>query len=241
MKERGHGGPLGRFFFFHVLRFIYKLGMWSIWQRIAVSKRTEAALEAEFYPPVDVVEFGLEPEAFAVQAPAERPEGEPVRFVFCGRLTPIKQVEKAMEALLALRQGGASFHFDIIGEGSERVALEKKVEAAKAGEAFTFHGELSESVKRGGAGAQRGVYSEFTAGGIFHCDPGGDGAGMLRGGGERSATAERRARFCGWMASRGWWWRPGWHRCGMRWSGCCMNRRCDCVYGRRRGMRRDVI
>jgi glycosyltransferase involved in cell wall biosynthesis len=148
VKERGHGGPVGRFFFFHLLRFIYKVGMWSIWQRIAVSKRTGAALEAEYYPPVDVVEFGLEPEAFAVQAPEERPEAEPVRFVFCGRLTPIKQVDQAVEALLSLRGSGASFHFDIIGEGSERVALEKKVETAKAGDAFTFHGELSEAAKR---------------------------------------------------------------------------------------------
>jgi glycosyltransferase involved in cell wall biosynthesis len=148
VRERGHGGPVGRFFFFHLLRLIYKIAMWLGWQRIAVSQRTAAALEKEYYPAIDTVEFGLEPEDFALQPPAPRPQTEPVRFVFCGRLAPIKQVKLAVAVLLELRGSGAPFHFDIIGEGSERKKLEKMVAAADAGEAFTFHGEVSEETKR---------------------------------------------------------------------------------------------
>jgi glycosyltransferase involved in cell wall biosynthesis len=147
VRERGHGGPVVRFFFFHLLRLIYKIGMWLMWQRIAVSQRTAKELEREYYPAIDTVEFGLEPEAFAWDPPAERPEAEPVRFIFCGRLTPIKAVDQAIAALLALRGSEARFRFEIIGEGSERAKLEKVVDEAQARDLIAFRGEVSEKAK----------------------------------------------------------------------------------------------
>ncbi len=100
----------------------------------------------ENHPAAAVIEFGLEPEAFQAGMPGVRPASAPVRFVFCGRLTPVKNVAAAVAALLALRSETSPFHFDIIGEGSERRRLEEMAAGASAG--FTFHGEVSEEEKR---------------------------------------------------------------------------------------------
>jgi glycosyltransferase involved in cell wall biosynthesis len=148
VKERGHRGKWRERIFTRLLTAIYRKGMEAEPEKIAVSYGTADAMEKEGYPAEGVVEFGLEPEAFSSQMPVERPAFLPVRFVFCGRLTPIKQVDQTIAALLSLRESGAAFHFDVIGGGSERAALEKQVETAKAEEAFTFHGELSEKEKR---------------------------------------------------------------------------------------------
>ncbi len=144
VRERGHrNSVLGRGIA-ALLAGIYRFGMSRTARRLAVSARTAAALAEEKFPAAATVEFGLEPEAFSPAAPEARPG--PARFVFCGRLTPIKSVDVALEALLSLRSEGERFHFDIVGEGSERARLERM--AAGAGDAVTFHGELSEEAKR---------------------------------------------------------------------------------------------
>jgi len=148
VRERGHSTRIIGELFLRLLIGIYCLGMELFPRKLAVSQRTATALEKESYAAAGTVAFGLEPEAFRTQAPEGRPETEPVRFIFCGRLTPIKSVDQAMLALLSLRAEGESFHFDIVGEGSERSRLEQRVRAEGAEEAVTFHGEVSESVKR---------------------------------------------------------------------------------------------
>ncbi len=148
VRERGHDGDLSGALMLRFLTALYCRGMGSFWQRLAVSQRTAAAMEKENFPAMATVEFGLEPEVFSAAPPEPRPEGEPARFVYCGRLTPIKSVELSVRALLALRAEGVRFHFDIIGEGSERALLERLVGEAEAGDAFTFQGEVSEEKKR---------------------------------------------------------------------------------------------
>jgi glycosyltransferase involved in cell wall biosynthesis len=146
VRERGYRGRLAGSIVAGLLAQIYGLGMESVPRRLAVSHRTAAALAAENHPAAAVVEFGLEPEAFADALPEARPSA-PVRFIFCGRLTPIKNVETSVAALLALVAETKAFHFDIIGEGSQRAALEIRVAQANAGTRFTFHGEVSEEEK----------------------------------------------------------------------------------------------
>jgi glycosyltransferase involved in cell wall biosynthesis len=83
------------------------------------------------------------------QPPEPRPSGEPVRLIYCGRLTPIKSVAQTIDALLPLRgQTARPFHLDIVGEGSERPRLEQMTAEAKAGDVVTFHSEVSEVRKR---------------------------------------------------------------------------------------------
>jgi glycosyltransferase involved in cell wall biosynthesis len=142
VRERGNRSPVLGKILTAVLAGIYRFGMGFVSRRVAVSQRTAAGLEREKFPASAVIEFGLEPESLS--APAPTPRAEPVRFIFCGRLTPIKSVDCAVAALLSLRAEGELFHFDIIGEGSERARLEKMA----ASDAITFHGETSEEAKR---------------------------------------------------------------------------------------------
>jgi glycosyltransferase involved in cell wall biosynthesis len=94
------------------------------------------------------MEFGLEPEAIASEAPVPALANEPVQLISCGRLTPIKSVDQALAALLAVRGKIRPFHFHIVGEGSERPRLERMVVEAGAGDAVTFHGGVTEEQKR---------------------------------------------------------------------------------------------
>jgi glycosyltransferase involved in cell wall biosynthesis len=146
-RERGHRNSVTGKFVALVLAGIYRAGMSCANRRLAVSPRTAAALTREEFPAAAVIEFGLEPEAFSA-GPGETRAGEPVRFIFCGRLTPVKSVDVTVAALLALRAEGESFRFDIIGEGSERARLEEKVALAGATDVILSHGELSEEAKR---------------------------------------------------------------------------------------------
>jgi glycosyltransferase involved in cell wall biosynthesis len=151
VRERGHEKPLPSQILIRALTHVYRYGMGLFPRRLSVSKRTATALEAEGFPTKGVVEFGLEPEAFNPQAPEARPGSEPARFVFCGRLMALKNVELAVTVFLRFRWEGKSFHFDVIGDGSEKFRLEKMVEAAGAkpgGGTITFHGEVSEERKR---------------------------------------------------------------------------------------------
>jgi glycosyltransferase involved in cell wall biosynthesis len=148
VRERGHEGGVTGAVMLRFVNALYRRGMGSFRQRLAVSQRTAAAMEKEGFPAMATVEFGLEPEVFSAATPEPLPESEPARFVYCGRLTPIKSVELSVRALLALRAEGVRFHFDIIGEGSERGLLEQLVGQAEAGDDFTFHGEVSEEKKR---------------------------------------------------------------------------------------------
>ena len=150
VQERGHRGGLKAAILLRILTYLYCSGMGPISRRIAVSKRTAAAMAREGFPAEAVIEFGLEPEVRRPQAPAanEAVPGSPVRLVSCGRLTPIKSVDQAVLALLALRAEGETFHLDIIGEGGQRSRLEQLVAEAQAKSFFTFHGEVSEGEKR---------------------------------------------------------------------------------------------
>jgi glycosyltransferase involved in cell wall biosynthesis len=149
VRERGHRSRLGSGILLRFLVALYRAGMASFPRRIAVSKRTAAAMAEENYPAAATIEFGLEPEVFSAVAPEGKPPGMPVSFVFCGRLTPIKSVEQTVRALLLLRGEGVPFHFELIGEGSERPALEKLIRNdPQAAGLFTFHGEVSEDEKR---------------------------------------------------------------------------------------------
>jgi glycosyltransferase involved in cell wall biosynthesis len=148
VRERGNRGRFARRFFTGLLEMIYCWGMDLFPRRLAVSQQTAAAQESEGYPAAAVVEFGLEPEAFSALEPEAKLEGEPARFVFCGRLTPIKNVLETVRTLLSLHTEGEKFRFDIIGEGSERARLEDLVSRAQAQAKIFFHGQVSEEAKR---------------------------------------------------------------------------------------------
>jgi glycosyltransferase involved in cell wall biosynthesis len=153
-RERGYRSLVLRLIVVKILERVYRLGTGLFDRRLAVSRRTAEALEKEGYPARETVEFGLEPEAFNPDPPAAPPAGEPVRFIFCGRLTPIKNVMVTVASLHGIMQGprlraeGLSFRFDIIGEGSERPRLERFVQRFGLEKSILFHGEIGEQAKR---------------------------------------------------------------------------------------------
>ena len=152
-RERGHLDPSTANFIVQVLSGIYRAGMSLFPQRLAVSQRTAAALKEEGFPSLRSIEFGLEPAAFRLDSPSLPPQNQPRRLVFCGRLTPIKSVDHALQDLLSIKSEARTsaetrpFHFDLIGEGSERARLEKMTQDANASDAVTFHGEVTEKRK----------------------------------------------------------------------------------------------
>jgi glycosyltransferase involved in cell wall biosynthesis len=148
VQERGQQGATRRKIYAAKLAMIYEAGMGMFHNRLAVSARTAEALAAEGFPARGIVEFGLEAEAFAPEAPQPAGAGEPVRLIYCGRLTPIKGVDQTLTALFALRGQTRPFHFHIVGEGSERVRLERMTDEAHARDVVTFHGEVTEAEKR---------------------------------------------------------------------------------------------
>ena len=149
VQERGQRGALGGRISARLLAEIYRLGMRLFPQRLAVSQRTAKALAAEGFPARATVEFGLEAEAFATEPPQTSTVNDPVRLIYCGRLTPIKNVDQTLIALFSLRGKTQPFHFHIVGEGAERSHLERMVAEAGAADVMTFHGAVSEGEKRG--------------------------------------------------------------------------------------------
>ncbi len=148
VRERGAASRWRSTLTVRGLALVYRLGMSLFSRRIAVSLRTARGLEEEGLPARHTVEFGLEPEAIATEPPAPRPPGDPVRAIYCGRLTPIKSVDIILAALLPLRGTAPSFHLDLVGDGSERARLGLMVAEAGAQDMVTFHGEVSEERKR---------------------------------------------------------------------------------------------
>jgi glycosyltransferase involved in cell wall biosynthesis len=148
VQERGQQGATRRKIYAAQLAMIYESGMGMFPNRLAVSARTAEALAAEGFSARGIIEFGLESEAFAPEEPRLRPADEPVRLIYCGRLTPIKSVDQTLAALFVLRGQTRPFHFHVVGEGSERARLERMVEDAHARDVVTFHGEVAEPEKR---------------------------------------------------------------------------------------------
>jgi glycosyltransferase involved in cell wall biosynthesis len=147
--ERGYTSPVIKGIITGVLAGIYRLGMRLFPRRLAVSHRTATALEKEGYPAQGTVEFGLEPEAFSSQPPVALPAGTPVRFIYCGRLTPIKGVHQTVALFLSFERRSIPFHFDIIGEGNMRRGIESQLARHHGLEkSVTLHGEVSEEKKR---------------------------------------------------------------------------------------------
>lgn len=72
----------------------------------------------------------------------KKPPTPPLRVVFAGRLHQAKGVDRAVEAVLALRARGVQATLDVVGDGPLRSWVEDRC-AADAPEAIRLHGSLS--------------------------------------------------------------------------------------------------
>ncbi len=68
----------------------------------------------------------------------------PFRILFVGALRHEKSVDTLIEAVKSLQDGGYSVHLDVVGDGSEREALEQQASRSLAQGSFRFHGFVTD-------------------------------------------------------------------------------------------------
>ena len=68
---------------------------------------------------------------------------QPVRFLFVGRAEDAKGLGQALQILIGLRQSEIKLHFDVLGDGPERMKIEAQAGALGFGAEVCFHGSLS--------------------------------------------------------------------------------------------------
>jgi glycosyltransferase involved in cell wall biosynthesis len=82
--------------------------------------------------------FVVNPMGVELAEVVERPSGGPVRLLWVGQLIPRKRIDVALAALGRLEQ--CAWHFDVVGDGLERPALERQAQQLGLGERVRFHG-----------------------------------------------------------------------------------------------------
>ncbi len=73
---------------------------------------------------------------------ARKPALNPLRLLFVGTLDPNKGVLRALEIVRLVRAHGADVRFEVVGNGVERLALEREIAEWGMAEAVTLHGWL---------------------------------------------------------------------------------------------------
>ncbi len=92
-----------------------------------------------------VVRCGIDPDLFV----RERPHAPAAsRILTVARLAPVKGHGVLLQALAQLRDAGVSVHATIVGDGSQRRALEERAEELGLGRAIEFTGSLGQDVIR---------------------------------------------------------------------------------------------
>jgi glycosyltransferase involved in cell wall biosynthesis len=119
--------------------FLHRLcpGMLQASVLLVANQRTERALPKKTAGrKIEVIESGVDLSIWKPRGPRKKPAGDPVRFVYSGRLVDWKGVGFLIEAFIGIAKN-THVTLDIIGEGDLRGALEAR--AAKE-ERIRFHG-----------------------------------------------------------------------------------------------------
>ena len=113
-------------------------------QYVAVSHatRTELVTLGVNKKRIAIVHNGTSPPPPVVSRRSPTPE-----IVVLGRLVPHKQVEHAIDAVVALREEHPDVHLSVVGTGWWEDDLRKYVAEAGAGDLVTFEGQVSEQRK----------------------------------------------------------------------------------------------
>lgn len=108
---------------------------------LVANERTRKALPPGVCPRViELVENGVDLSLFSRQAGVVNPSARP-RFAFMGRLVGWKAVDLLLEAMsLALRE--VDFELDVLGDGGERVSLERQARELGFTDRVRFRGFL---------------------------------------------------------------------------------------------------
>ncbi|MEH6410696.1 MAG: glycosyltransferase [Hyphomonas sp.] len=88
---------------------------------------------------IDVIGSGIRLSDFPYREP-RLTQGGAVRFVSIGRLIERKGLHHALAAIAVIKAGGRPVHYDLIGEGEDRHALETLSRNLGLSDEVTFHG-----------------------------------------------------------------------------------------------------
>jgi glycosyltransferase involved in cell wall biosynthesis len=106
---------------------------------LVANARTRAALPVRHPRVIELVENAVDLQTWKPGAPrVTRPADAPFRLVFIGRLVDWKCVDITLAAVERARAAGVEVTLDILGDGPERPALQKRAEAMPG--AVRFHG-----------------------------------------------------------------------------------------------------
>lgn len=95
---------------------------------------------------ITIVRNGIDPAPSAAELPALPPDGR-AHLITLSRLVPHKQIEHAVDAVVALADRGFEVTLDIVGSGWWEGELRRYVDKRGAGALVTFHGHVDELLK----------------------------------------------------------------------------------------------
>lgn len=97
-------------------------------------------LDATVIPPPIDPPAAERADPFAARRVADRSSGGLPRVVTVARLSPEKQLDRCLRAHRAVRDAGVEFHWHVVGTGSERAALERRIAALGMHDRFHLEG-----------------------------------------------------------------------------------------------------
>tara|TARA_A100001391_G_scaffold129024_1_gene88300 strand:- start:953 stop:2248 length:1296 start_codon:yes stop_codon:yes gene_type:complete len=117
---------------------------------LVANERTAKALPPLLKAPVQyLVENGVDLTVWKPADATERPQksGEAIRFVFMGRMIPLKAIDLLLRAFhkLTLELPTHELHLDLLGDGSDRCRLEELATHLGLENGVQFHGFLPQS------------------------------------------------------------------------------------------------
>ncbi len=110
---------------------------------LVANERTREALDFIDQPNiVQLVENGVDLQLFESRPKTGTPTQGQLRLVYMGRMPRLKALDISLKAVARARAEGADIQFDILGDGTERKALEALTEELGLSPHVRFHGFL---------------------------------------------------------------------------------------------------
>jgi glycosyltransferase involved in cell wall biosynthesis len=99
--------------------------------------------------PVRIIPNGVDADYFLPGSSRERGGRQLFRILFVGRLQAQKNVALLLRAIAGMRSEAATWHLDVVGDGPERVELERQAGALGLSDDVTWHGWRSKEETAG--------------------------------------------------------------------------------------------
>ena len=119
-------------------------------QLLPVSGSLAGVMQRRGYPPqlISVVPSGLPLAQFTFLPPGSRPESDPLRLLFVGRLTRKKGIDLALRCVGLMQQSAVACTLDVLGDGPEFAHARRLALDLGLAQSVVFHGAVAGAVVR---------------------------------------------------------------------------------------------